>query len=72
MRFLSDAIVALSFAAWLVTIATVSIQNIDPVSLQLLGFRTAPLPFGVLLAFSVGSGAIASVVLLRSFLPRRR
>ena len=72
MRFLTDFLVALLVAAWLVAIATISIQNIDPVSLQFLGLRSIPLPFGILLAFSVGAGAIAAAVVPRLLFLYRR
>lgn len=72
MKFLTDFLVACTLALWLVAIATVSIQNVDSVSLQFLGLRSVALPFGILLAASVGIGAMATTVLSRLVLPRRR
>ncbi|NEO28203.1 MAG: DUF1049 domain-containing protein, partial [Kamptonema sp. SIO4C4] len=45
-------------AAWLVVVATLSIQNIQLVSLRFLAFESVELPFGVLLSFSVGVGLL--------------
>ena len=70
MRFLADLVVALLFAAWLVAIATVSVQNYELVALQFLNFSSIPFPFGVILAFSAGIGAISSTIALRLVLWR--
>jgi len=58
MRFLADLVIALLFTAWLVFIATVAVQNYELVSLQFLTFSSIAFPFGIILAFSTGIGAI--------------
>ncbi|MDB9315943.1 lipopolysaccharide assembly protein LapA domain-containing protein [Spirulina sp. CS-785/01] len=57
-------------AAWLVVVATLSIQNIQLVSLRFFVFESVELPLGVLLSFSVGVGLLLGGVL--PLLLRRR
>lgn len=64
MRILANFIASGLLAAWLILAATLSIQNITPVSLKFLTFRSVDIPFGVLLTFSVGVG-----LLLGAFAP---
>ncbi|WP_448571810.1 lipopolysaccharide assembly protein LapA domain-containing protein [Trichothermofontia sp.] len=45
-------------ASWVSAIAIVSVQNATPVTLQFLVWRSVPIPFGVVLAFSVTAGAV--------------
>lgn len=56
MRQIGTFISMILMAAWLGAIAIVSIQNIEIVSLKFLIWESVKLPFGVLLALSVGTG----------------
>ena len=56
MRIVANLLLAAIITAWLVFVATLSIQNITPISLKFFTFRSIELPFGVLLTFAVGVG----------------
>lgn len=49
---------ALAVAALSVAVAVLSIQNIAPISLQWLGWRSVEIPFGVAIASSISIGWI--------------
>jgi len=56
-------IVAFSIiAVAMVLMAVLSIQNITPISLKFIVFRSVEIPFGVLLAFSFGVGLIFGAI----------
>ena len=61
---------ALILAAWISAIALVSVQNAAPVVLRFIFLQSVPLPFGLLLGFSVALGAVLAALLL-GFSPRR-
>ncbi len=61
---MSTFLAALILAAWVSAIALISVQNAAPVALQFLFFRSVPLPFGLLLGFCVGLGAVLAAVLV--------
>lgn len=56
MRTIANLLLAALITAWLVFVATLSIQNITPISLKFFTFRSVEIPFGVLLTFGVGAG----------------
>lgn len=58
MQTLGRFIAMVLLAAVIVSVAVVSIQNIELVSIQFLVWQSVQLPFGVLLAFGVGLGLI--------------
>lgn len=62
MKTIANFLTSLILAGWLTAIAILSIQNITPVSLKFLNFETIQLPMGIVLAFSVGAGAIAGAI----------
>ncbi|HEY9633951.1 MAG TPA: LapA family protein [Coleofasciculaceae cyanobacterium] len=62
MRILANLLTSIVLAAWIGAIAILSIQNITPISLQFLGSETIQLPVGVVLAFSVGIGAVGGAI----------
>lgn len=62
MKTIANFLTSLILAGWLGAIAILSIQNITPVSLKFLNFETIQLPVGVVLAFSVGVGAIGGAI----------
>ena len=62
MKTIANLLTSLTLAAWIGAIAILSIQNITPISLKFLGFETIQLPMGIVLAFSVGVGAIAAAI----------
>jgi uncharacterized integral membrane protein len=62
MRTITNLLTAIVLAAWLVAIAIISIQNITPINLKFLIYETIQIPFGIVLALSVGVGAIAGAM----------
>jgi uncharacterized integral membrane protein len=62
MRILANLLTSIVLAGWIGAIAILSIQNITPVSLRFLGFETIQIPIGIVLAFSVGVGAIGGAI----------
>ncbi|HEY9609915.1 LapA family protein [Allocoleopsis sp.] len=62
MKTISNLLTSLILAGWIGAIAILSIQNITPVSLKFLVFQTIQIPVGIVLAFSVGIGAIAGAI----------
>ncbi|WP_204103638.1 MULTISPECIES: LapA family protein [Spirulina sp. CCY15215] len=63
MRAIASFLTSLIFAVWLIVIATISIQNIQPVSLKFLTFQSVEFPFGIVLTFSVVTGLLLGGVL---------
>ncbi len=63
MKALINLITALIIGAWIIAIALISIQNITPISLQFLTFIAIPLPFGIVLAFSVTFGLLLGAII---------
>lgn len=49
-------------AVAMVLMAVLSIQNITPISLKFIVFRSVEIPLGVLLAFSFGVGLIFGAI----------
>lgn len=70
MQTLTQLMIALIMAAWLLTMVLLSIQNVTPVSLKFLLFESIDLPIGLLLTFSLCGGLVlgSSIVIFR---PRR-
>jgi uncharacterized integral membrane protein len=62
MKTITNLLTSLILAGWIGAIAILSIQNITPVSLKFLVFQTIQIPVGIVLAFSVGIGAIAGAI----------
>jgi uncharacterized integral membrane protein len=62
MKIMANFLTSLILAGWVSAIAILSIQNITPVSLKFLTFETIELPVGIVLAFSVGVGAISGAI----------
>lgn len=63
MKTIANLLTSLILASWIAAIAILSIQNITSVSLKFLAFETIQLPLGIVLAFSVGVGAIGGAIL---------
>ena len=53
---------SLILSAWVVAIAIISVQNFAPVSFEFLLFKSVEIPFGIVLAFSVGLGVVGMAV----------
>nr|WP_290221456.1 LapA family protein [Trichocoleus desertorum] len=49
---------SLILTAWVMAIAIISVQNFAPVSFEFLLFKSVEIPFGIVLAFSVGLGVV--------------
>jgi len=62
MRTITNLLSSLILAGWIAAIAIVSIQNITPISLKFLAWEAIEMPFGIVLAFGVGIGAIAGAI----------
>ena len=72
MKFIANLISSLIMAGLIIAIAIFSIQNIQPVSLQLFSLRSIQLPVGVMLAFCLGVGIILGSLIPVSFSSRKR
>ncbi|ACK73450.1 conserved hypothetical protein [Gloeothece citriformis PCC 7424] len=72
MDTLTNLIASILIAAWMITLAVFSIQNITPVSLKLFMFETFQLPLGVLLAFCAAGGVVLGALLPLLFARSRR
>jgi uncharacterized integral membrane protein len=64
MKTFTNIATAIVLAAWIGAIAILSVQNATLVSLRFLGWQSINLPFGVVLAFSAGAGAIGGAFAL--------
>jgi uncharacterized membrane protein YciS (DUF1049 family) len=62
-KILANFLILLIIAVWVVAIALISVQNATPVSLKFLVFQSIQIPFGLMLAFSVALGLLATAVL---------
>ncbi len=62
MKTLASTLTALILAGWIGTAAIISVQNFQPVSFKILTLQSIEIPFGVVLAFSAGFGAIAAAI----------
>ena len=72
MKFIANLISSLIMAGLIGAVAIFSIQNIQPVALQLFSLRSIQLPVGVLLAFCLGIGIILGSLISASFSPKKR
>jgi uncharacterized integral membrane protein len=63
-------LVATIAAIWIIAIAILSVQNATLVSLKFLGLQSIQLPVGLILAASVGVGAIGGAIAI-VVLPQR-
>jgi uncharacterized integral membrane protein len=64
MKTVANLLTSLIIAFWVIAIAVISVQNAEPISLKFLSFQSIQIPFGLVLAFSVGIG-IMSVAILK-------
>jgi uncharacterized integral membrane protein len=55
-------LICLILSFWVGAIAILSVQNVTPVTLQFLFFRSIELPVGVVLAFSLSIGLLGVAV----------
>jgi putative membrane protein len=58
LRHLSQLAIALLLATGLTALALLSIQNVNPIALTFLAFRSIQLPVGLLLVLCVAGGII--------------
>lgn len=63
MRTFNNIIISLIISFWLILIAVFSIQNITPISLSFLFFKSIEIPVGVMLSFMVGLGIFLGGIL---------
>ena len=62
MKTIANLLTSIILTVWIAAIAILSIQNITPISLKFLVFQTIQIPLGIVLAFSVGIGAMAGAI----------
>lgn len=62
MKTLATTLTSLILAGWMAVSAIVAIQNFTPVSFKILTTQSIEIPFGVVLAFSAGVGAIGTAI----------
>lgn len=63
MKNITNLLISVVIAVWVVAIAIISVQNATPVSLRFLGFQSIQIPAGLVLAFSAAVGLIGVAVL---------
>ncbi|MEB3228069.1 MAG: lipopolysaccharide assembly protein LapA domain-containing protein [Synechocystis sp.] len=63
LRHLSQLAIAFLLATGLTALALLSIQNVTPVALTFLAFRSIQLPVGILLVFCVATGLVVGALL---------
>lgn len=62
MTIITNLIASILVAAWMITLAVFSIQNITPISLKFLMFESIKFPVGVLLSFCAAGGVILGAI----------
>ncbi|MBW4620213.1 MAG: DUF1049 domain-containing protein [Cyanosarcina radialis HA8281-LM2] len=62
MKTFTNFATSIVLAAWIGAIAILSVQNATLISLRFLGWQSVNLPFGVVLAFGAGAGAIGGAI----------
>ncbi|BAZ28081.1 hypothetical protein NIES4074_05120 [Cylindrospermum sp. NIES-4074] len=63
MKNITNLLISVVIAVWVVAIAIISVQNATPVSLRFLAFQSIQIPAGLVLAFSAAVGLIGVAVL---------
>jgi uncharacterized integral membrane protein len=63
MRAIANLLTAILIGAWLIAVATLSIQNVTPLSVRFLSFQSVEIPFGILLTFAVVVGLVVGMLL---------
>ncbi len=63
MKTISNLLISVIVAVWVVAIAIISAQNAAPVSLKFFTYQSIQIPFGLVLAFSAAIGLIGIAVL---------
>ncbi|MEA5572203.1 DUF1049 domain-containing protein [Calothrix sp. UHCC 0171] len=63
MKTIASLLTSLVIAFWVVVIAIIAMKNGEPVSLRFLSYQSIQIPFGFILALSVGIGIISTTIL---------
>jgi uncharacterized integral membrane protein len=63
MQTLTQLVIALILAAWLLAMVLLSIQNVAPISLKFLLFESIDLPIGLLLTLCLCGGLVLGSLL---------
>jgi len=63
MKTISNLLISVIVAVWVVAIAIISVQNATPVSLKFFTYQSIQIPFGLVLAFCAGVGLIGIAIL---------
>ncbi|NJM73427.1 MAG: DUF1049 domain-containing protein [Scytonema sp. RU_4_4] len=63
MKTLTNLVISIVLALWVMGVAILSVQNAESVSLRFLSFQSVQIPVGLVLAFSAGVGIIGIALL---------
>ncbi|MEA5418456.1 DUF1049 domain-containing protein [Spirulina sp. CCNP1310] len=63
MRAIANLLTAIILGSCFLLVATVSIQNITPLSLRFLTWESVEIPFGILLTATVAVGLLIGAIL---------
>jgi hypothetical protein len=63
MKTISNLLISVVVAVWVIAIAIISVQNATLISLKFLTLQSIQIPFGLVLAFSAGLGLVGVAVL---------
>ncbi|MBW4631675.1 MAG: LapA family protein [Iphinoe sp. HA4291-MV1] len=63
MKTFANLLISIVIALWVVGVAILSVQNVEPVSLRFLSFQSIQIPVGLVLAFCAGVGIIGIALL---------
>lgn len=63
MKTLASILTSFLVAGWIGAIAVLAVQNFTPVSLRFLTAQSVEIPVGLVMAFSVGLGIVATTLI---------
>jgi uncharacterized integral membrane protein len=63
MKSTTSLAAILTLSVWMLICALISVQNAQPISLEFFGFKSVPIPFGLLLTFATVMGMVGTIVL---------
>jgi uncharacterized integral membrane protein len=72
MNSLANLSAIILVAGWMLTIALISVQNAQPMTIEFFGQKSVAMPFGLMLTFATIIGMIGISLLQPLLLPNRR
>ncbi|MEC4812158.1 MAG: DUF1049 domain-containing protein [Scytonema sp. PMC 1069.18] len=63
MKTLTNIVISIVVALWVIGIAIISVQNAESISLRFLTFRSIQIPFGLVLSFCAAVGIVGMALL---------